>query len=203
MTLVVFLLTTFSNMLASIIGGLIIGWIFSGILAKKIGKQLNDEERTKNNIEKKIEELEKTKNYLNTLDEMLKSNELSIKFRLEDLSVTKILNYKSVFSELSLWNVFVQSGELPKYLQPNLIKSLSNYFDWWENTKGIEIFITENYDEKPSTNSRITEKLDELKRCYQTLLLNNSSLRMSIMDNSGKNDCKLMSLRLNLATLDI
>lgn len=170
------------NFVSSTITGIVFGFVFSVIFTRRIFKAFDDKGRLLENLDIRIEENKKRLEYYEIFDSTFSTNELSAQYRLANLNLPNILSHKSVYSELSMWDVFVKSGELPKFLPPMTIKLIANYYDWWNNAKNleeklVELFNTQKDISISKNQKQIKELLEELKNTYELILRHSESSR--------------------------
>jgi len=126
------------NFVSSIIAGLGLGFLFSWLLAKKIGEKLNNKERQLSELISKKEGIDKTIQYFEILiDEILKIQEIA-KNRKGLLDIDVFLSVGVIVFDNSLWVLLEASGEITKYLSPKYQKIFSTFFSNWNTIIQLE-----------------------------------------------------------------
>lgn len=118
-----FLSDFLSNFLATILAGLILGYF----LERYFNKKLALEEKNIKEFETAIEKKSKTIQYL----ELLRAKILSVfddteKYLGESLKPSPDSNFYQITTDL--WDVLINSGELPNLIEPHLLGLLADFF---------------------------------------------------------------------------
>lgn len=126
------------NFVSSIIAGILI----SGIFAFIVGKILDEKKRKLEKLNSENKKLEKTKaNYQAIKNEIIRVNEGLIN-KEENINIKHFIEGNSLTFDTPAWKTFELSGELPKYLKPEIVVEISRYFGYYAVMARYEDRIT-------------------------------------------------------------
>jgi hypothetical protein len=122
-----------SSFFANLCSGLIIGVIFSLVLAWWIGRQLNRSERVEQRKNKRKEEIEKTIRYLTLLGKDISSVYPSLESWIDQLKNSSE-GFEPITSgdipriEYRFWDVIQRSGDVPSLMSPEIVHTLTLFY---------------------------------------------------------------------------
>ncbi|MDO9183467.1 MAG: hypothetical protein Q7U04_13720 [Bacteriovorax sp.] len=112
------------NFVASILTGI----IFSIVIAVWIGNLLNDKERKKTKLDETLQYLDNADKYYSVLKSEIETTNRTILERLPEIELDYFLQGGFFVFDNPFWEIMVNSGELPKYLQTRIVQKTSKYF---------------------------------------------------------------------------
>jgi len=126
------------NVLANFFPDLLIGILLGSILALYIGKQLTRFEQIQQKKNEEINNINRAIHYLKLINDEINSNLDNFPELIEIFQTKEVIDQKIELMILTpFWDSIKPSGELPKLLDPGILSSITEFYEYTSFVKRV------------------------------------------------------------------